>query len=377
MPLIIPDDFFDNEPDFTGDRIPVPSLDEIRIVPQTMSVLPLKCRSNFSRTFESISLASGKRFDINCRSHRCEKHRDKWSSRWGAIISEQIKTTPVSILVNLTTPQWVKPAEIARALEFFIKRFRLMYGKTRYLKVVEENKKHTMPHFHFLLICEEFEVPPMPQWFVNKQKRLNKKLSWPEPLFEDVKHLWTEALSYAKPNVYFNTKSRTGVVWCQPPQGKGERAAQYALGYITGQNQRARGKNEDVSDKWRGRKITFSKNFFDSKTSDIWAGLLKKWFGDKEPEDFGLVFNKGVPRNLRIEWLEKKSTVQTKQRLEIETGEIITELLNGIDVRYRLHLGLQFEANALPMPEPIIYPIYGYDYLAKDKLFEIDVGDTS
>jgi hypothetical protein len=372
--IVIPDDYFEYEPKFGVTKRPVPPLDEIRIVEPTKSISAVPCRSNFSRTFESISLTSGKRFDINCRSHRCEKHREKWASRWGAIISEQIVTTPVSILVNLTTPQWIKPSEISEALRFFIRRFRARYGKTRYLKVVEENKKHTQPHFHFLFICEELVIPPMPNWFIQKQKRLKKKLSWPEPLFEEIKHLWTEALSYAKPDVYFATKTRQSVIWCQPPQGRGERAAQYALGYITGQNQRARGKGEDVSDKWRGRKITFSKNFFDLKTSEIWAGLLQKWFGDKKPEDFGLVFKPGIPKDLRLQWLEKSSSTRTKTRLDLETGEIITQILDGIDVRYRLHLGLNFEANQIPRSEPIIYPIYGYDYLSKDKLFDIDTG---
>lgn len=375
MPALIPDDFFDKEPDFGPDRLKAGNpLEEIRIVQRTTSISPVLCRSNFSRTFETVSLKTGKRFDINCRSHRCEKHRDKWSSRWGAIISEQLQTKPVSLLVNLTTPQWVKPAEVSLALQWFIRRFRAFYGQTEYLKIVEENKKHTQPHFHFLFICSEISVKPMPQWFIDKQKDKKKKLSWPEDMFQHVKHLWTEALSYAKPNVYFRTKEKTGIVWLQPCIGKGERAAQYALGYITGQNQRAKGKNEDVSDKWQGRKITFSKGFFDIGTAEIWQGLLKKWFGDKELEDFGLVFKPGVPHDLRLQWLEKRTANQTRQALDIETGEIITEILGALDVRYRLHLGLHFEASLIPKAEPIIYPLYGYDYLSKDKLFEIDTG---
>lgn len=372
----IPDDYFENEPAPERDRLPVPTLEEIRIVPRTMSISNVPCRSSFSRTFQTVGLTSGQRFDINCRSHRCEKHRDKWASRWGAIISEQLQTKPVSLLVNLTTPQWVTHKEVARALEVFIKMFRAIYGKTEYLKVVEENKKHTQPHFHFLFICTEISVKPMPQWFIDKQKKLNKKLSWPEDMFQDVKQMWTEALSYAKPNVYFRTKDKTGIVWLQPCIGKGERAAQYALGYITGQNQRAKEKGEDVSDKWRGRKITFSKGFFDLKTGDIWAGLLKKWFGDKDPEFFGLVFNAGVPKDLRLEWLDKKSSTKVKTRLDFDTGEIITEILDTIDVRYRLHLGLNFEASKIitPYDNPPLPDKFGYDYLVTDKLFEIDIG---
>lgn len=370
MPLI-PQDFFEKEPDYTPDRVPVPPLDEIRIVAESQKSISV-CRSNFSRTFETISLTTGKRFDINCRSHRCPKHVQKWANRWGSIISEQIGITPVSLLINLTTPQWVSHTEIKVALEEFIKKIRAVYGKTRYLKVVEENKKHTQPHFHFLFIFEELVIPPMPQWFINEQKRRKKKLSWPEPMFEEIKYFWTEALCFSKPNIFFATKARTAVVWCQPPQGKGERAAQYALGYITGQNQKAKG--EEVSDKWRGRKITFSKNFFDEKTSVIWANLLKKWFGDKDPEDFGLVFKPGIPKDLRIQWLEKSSTSRTKTRLDLETGEIITELLNAIDVRYRLHLGMYFEADMIPRSPKIEFPKYGYDYLTRDKLFEIDIG---
>lgn len=388
--LLIPDDYFDPDP-----KAQSATLDEIRIVqqnPKTGNVTetirispgscianpnhthgPKECCSSFSRTFNTINLETGQKYDINCRSYRCQKHKQQWASKWGAIISEQISKTPVSLLVNLTTPRWLKAAEFSRAMQIFIRFFRAEYGQTRYVKVMEENKKHNLPHAHLLFICDDVTIPAITPEFRKKCEKKKKKLSWPYNMFAKIKEFWTDALKSAKPNLTIRTKDGTAIVWCQPPNGKGERAAQYALGYITGQNQE--GKNEEVSHKWRGRKITFSKNFFESPTKVIWQELLVRWFGEREKADYGLVFNPDCDWQMRLKWLEKQSSTKSKTVLDEETGELTMVVQSTVDPRYLLQLGMIFEGRnrSNDFAGPPDDPLYYYDYLAKDKLFELDV----
>lgn len=392
--LLIPDDFFDPEPparSATLDEIRIVELSAkstlaknptIRISSESCSVNPSHthksgdCCSSFSRTFNTISLSDGKKFDINCRSYRCEKHKQQWSSKWGAIISEQIAANPVTLLVNLTTPQWLNATEFSVAMRKFIRLFRSAFGKTEYVKVMEEAKSHLMPHAHLLFCCEDLVIPEKTKSHYDRCKREKKQLSWPYNLFESIKEFWTKALLFAKPNLVLRTKNKTAVVWCDKPMGRGERAAQYALGYITGQNQK--GKGEELSHNWRGRKITFSKGFFDKPTRIIWQELLTKWFGEREKVDYGLVFSPTADRQMRLKWLEKSSSTKTKTILDEQTGELSVVIQSTVDPRYLLQLGMIYEGhnrhNDFTGPEA--EKIYGYDYLSKDKLFEIDIGGT-
>jgi hypothetical protein len=388
--ILIPDDYFEPEPQARS-----ASLDEIRIVQQNVksTLAPDRtiristgdtCRSNpnhehkageccssFSRAFHTINLATGEKHDINCRSYRCERHKGKWAARYGAILSDNISRNPVSLLVNLTTPQWLRHSEFSRALQLFIRYFRADFGKTEYVKIMEENKKHNLPHAHLLFCCEDLKIPEMTQEFIKKCKKRKKKLSWPFNIFSKIKEYWTRAIKSARPGIKIRTKDGTAIVWCQPPQGKGERAAQYALGYITGQNQK--GKNEEVSHRWRGRKITYSKGFFDKPTKIIWQELLTKWFGSREIADYGLVFNPDCPKEMRIKWLEKHSVSRSKREVDFDTGEISIVVQNQNDPRYLLQLGMIYEGHNRPVgPKKEPDPLYFYDYLSKDKLFEVE-----
>lgn len=389
--LLIPDDYFETEPQAHS-----AALDEIRLAQHNVkNTLVLdanristgtcfansmhthktgECCSSFSRTFNTINLVNGKKFDINCRSYRCERHKQQWSSKNGAIISEQIKTTPVTLLVNLTTPKWLNSTEFSLALQLFMRYFRDEFGSTEYVKIMEENKKHNLPHSHMLLCCHDLIIPEKTKEYYDRCKKAKKQLSWPYDVFEAIKGFWTKALKTAKPGIVFNTKKKTAVVWCDKPMGNGERAAQYALGYITGQNQKAKG--EELSFKWRGRKLTYSKHFFDRPTKVIWKELLTRWFGELEQVDYGLVFNEAAGRAIRLKWLEKKTSVRTKTILDYESGELSVVVQSTLDPRYLLQLGMIFEGarrkNDFEGPPPD--PLYYYDYLSSDKLFEIDTG---
>lgn len=230
------------------------------------------CRSEFSRLFHAISIKSGEIFDINCRSWRCPKHREKWGRKWSMTIGEQLKITPVTLLINLTTAEMVSNEQVVEALRFFIKRFRDYFGPTQYIKVVEYNKRHTQPHFHLLVICEDLKIKLLPKRFTTKWGR---KLSFPFSVYTVIEYFWQEALNYACPD-----KRPTTVVWCQPPSNSAA-AASYAVGYITGKSQ----KNEEPDSSWRGRKLSYSKKFFHIPASQIWQELLEQLFPERDPDD--------------------------------------------------------------------------------------------
>lgn len=230
------------------------------------------CRSEFSRIFHSVSIKTGKEFDINCHSWRCPKHREKWGRKWSTTIGEQLKVTPVTLLVNLTTSEMVSHEQAATALRFFFRRFRNQFGKTEYVKVVEYNKKHTQPHFHLLFICDELKIPELPKFYTTKE---GKKLSFPEDVWAVILDFWAEALDFAAP-----LNRPTFEVWCQPPVNS-QAAASYAVGYITGKSQ----KNEEPDATWRGRKLSYSRGFFYIPASQIWSDFLAQLFPDKDPED--------------------------------------------------------------------------------------------
>src|SRR5688572_21743583 len=171
-----------------GGQLP---LDNIRLVERP-------CRSAFSRLFNAVNIPTGEIYDINCKSWRCEQHREKWGRKWAAIIADQVQYTPVTLLVNLTTAEMIDFQDLANALRKFIKEFRAEFGPTEYLKTVEYNKGHTQPHFHMLLVCPELEIPPMPDWFreLNKERKKNNEgaLSWPADLFDFIRERWKAAL---------------------------------------------------------------------------------------------------------------------------------------------------------------------------------------
>jgi len=260
------------------------SLDNKRIVEH--STPEALCRSEFSRYFEAVNIYTGAIYDINCRSHRCPKHRLAWGKKWGSTIGAQLEVTPATLLVNLTTAEQTTWQEIEKALRAYIRRFRNKYGETEYVKVVEMNKGHTQPHFHLIFVCKELKIPPKTPEFLAREaaeklkpKKDQKSLSWPEDVWQFSCEAWEKSLKSACPG-----KRPATVTWCQPPDGAGSKAANYAVGYITGK--RADEKGEELDESWSGRKLTYSKGFFTTRPADIWQALLKRWFGEPEPTRF-------------------------------------------------------------------------------------------
>jgi hypothetical protein len=245
------------------------ALDNIRLVDS--GVL---CRSKFARLFYSLSIKSGECFDINCKSWRCKKHRLKWGYKWHHILSERLKEVNITLLVNLTTAEFTNHEIIHKALRRFFWLFRAEFGPTEYLRVTEYNKNHTQPHFHLLLSCPGLEIAPMPEKF---RKGDDKGLSFPDNIYRFIQKTWGDCLDYFAPE-----KNRTIIVWCQPP-GNSTASARYAVNYITGKN--AKDKNEEPDQTWRGRKLCYSKNFFEKPASQLWLDYLAATFGPPDPDD--------------------------------------------------------------------------------------------
>jgi hypothetical protein len=209
---------------------------------------------------------------------------------------ERLKEIEITLLVNLTTSEMYTHDEIHRALRRFMWRFRQAWGPTEYLRVTEYNKKHTQPHFHFLFYCPDVKFPPMPAKFREKDF---KNLSYPENVYTWIMQEWGDALDYIAPG-----KNRTSVVWCQPP-GDSVAAGKYAVNYVTGKNKNpGKDKNEEPDATWRGRKLCYSKKFFDKPASQIYLEFLIAKYGEPDPTD-------------RFFWLPNDS-----ERLQGETPEM-------------------------------------------------------
>lgn len=281
------------------------ALDQLRIVEQRPDI---PCKSEYVRYFSSLELTSGQKFGLNCRSWRCERCRAAWGRKWSEIIVEQLLYTEPTLLVNLTTAEMIDHEILQNALRRFIKAWRRAFGSTEYVKVVEYNKRHTQPHFHLIFICKDYVPERLPDWWYKLSQNQQRAYSWPEDTWDFISGMWREALNFYAPDL-----KPTIITWCQPPQNN-QACARYAIGHITGKNRTD--KNEEPDSSWKGRKLTYSENFFTSPTGKIWARILERWFPDR-PKDpvFGLLVNteecekNGIPLHLL--------TPQVKQKLSL------------------------------------------------------------
>jgi hypothetical protein len=234
------------------------------------------CRSKFARLFNSVQIKTGAVCEINCKSWRCKRHRLLWGYKWHRILEDRLKELRITLLVNLTTAEFVDHEVIHKALRRFMRLWRDHFGATEYIRMTEYNKNHTQPHFHFLVSCPSLKFAPMPGKFRTKEGR---KLSYPENVFYWISQTWGDCLEYFAP-----AAKRTTVVWCQPPASAAA-SAKYAVNYITGKN--SEDKDEEPDDTWGGRKVCYSKGFFEPEkpAMQIWRDYLVKKFGVPDPDD--------------------------------------------------------------------------------------------
>lgn len=243
------------------------------------------CKSLFSRVFSALNVETGQKFDINCGSWRCPVHRKQWGKKWGAIVAKACENHPNLLLVNLTTAGMCDNKQIATALRSFIRKMRNAYGWLEYIKVVEYNKKHTQPHFHLIISFETWKWGKQPGQIADKE-------SWPEPLHNSIKEFWQASLKSAAPHVPLSW-----VTWCQQPKGDSPAAAaKYAVKYAVAENDKAKEKNEEPDETWKGRKITFSKGFLFQSAKQIWNDILDVWFPDRHKNQgpTALIFNDNI-----------------------------------------------------------------------------------
>lgn len=303
-----------------------------------------ECRSVFCQKTVAFNPLTGTITDLNCKSWRCDKCRKKWGWRWRSIIARQLKLTPISLLLNLTTAEMTDNQTIEDALRWFFRRARKILGRIEYIKVVEYNKNHTQPHFHFLLYLPDYYIPPKPQnW--------EKHLSFPENTFWQLKELWTQALQFAAPD-----KKDTTVIWLQPPDNA-EAASYYAVGYIVGDNNE--GKNEEPDETWLGRKLTYSRNFFHKPTGEIWLDILEEKFGkpDFQPK---LLIPKDIDEYLTDgNWRYYPKKVRRHYAIYLELKRKLSLAQNKDDI-----IAKEFDYCGLPL-----FPTFRFVLFADKKTF--------
>jgi hypothetical protein len=206
--------------------------------------------------------------------------------------------------VNLTTKEATDNITIEKAIRKFNVYFREYTGGYEYIKVVEYNRAQTQPHFHLIVCFDTLVIPEMKSYH-------DKALSFPENIYWKIQEFWILALTRSG-------GALAPVVWCQPPKGIKEdmritdRAATYAVGYVTGKSGQGEG-TETPNETWRGRRITYSKKFFKEFTAaEIWKNKLIEWFGEKDPASFMPIIKPElwdigeVPAETRIEILDMR-----------------------------------------------------------------------
>jgi len=241
------------------------------------------CRSTFARTHYLYNPVTREVLPLNCKSWRCPLHQKSWLHKWRAIASFELKSHPVDRLATLTCASECSPEQLVLAKQLLFRELRKEYGKIDYFSVLEFTTKSRLPHLHLLLRCD----------YIN-QRILSRK--------------WLKSTTAAgiKPSP---------IVYIEKPRSQSG-SALYALKYALSGAE----KDQAIPDSWRGRKITYSKEFFHASTSSIWQEVLRTWLGDKysaDKSDWHLLPDiPPIPRSLLI---------STSDGLYISraTGEII------------------------------------------------------
>jgi hypothetical protein len=201
------------------------------------------CISPWAAGHAMLNIATGEVREINCKSWKCPKHRSKWVHRWKTVVSRETELTPVDRLITLTLASTCTPAQLARAKQLLFRALRRKYGQFEYLAVLEFTSRTRLPHLHIL--ARSLFIP---------QRELS--------------HLWKKSSTSAgiKPSP---------VVYIEAPRSQAA-AAVYAVSYaLDGYN-----KKQDIPMDWKGRKITYSRHFFEAKSARRhWLDWIEETFG--------------------------------------------------------------------------------------------------
>lgn len=203
------------------------------------------CYQHYNRTHLLFNPVSRETIEINCKSWRCPKHQVSWLFRWQTVVTRELAYNPVNKWITLTCASKAEPAQLNLARQIFARDWRENYGDYAYLAVLEFTSETRLPHMHILA----------------RGKYVYQKV---------VSGMWKTASAKAGIRA-------SPVVDIRSPRSQ-DRTARYALKYALNGAE----KGQAIPMDWRGRKITYSKNFFQYCTAkEHWQSYLLEKFGDR------------------------------------------------------------------------------------------------
>lgn len=201
------------------------------------------CRSKYAREHFLLNRATGEVREINCKSPRCPRHAGKWVWKWQQIVSRETEFNPVDRIITLTCASHCEPAQLNLARQLLFRKIRKEFD-FEYFSVLEFTSRTRLPHLHILARCNY-----IPQ--------------------ASLSELWRSATQSAR-------ITPSPVVYIQRPYSQ-KAASIYVLSYVLS----GRDKHQDIPDTWRGRKVSYSKNFFrEATTREHWIRAIEAHFGE-------------------------------------------------------------------------------------------------
>jgi hypothetical protein len=232
------------------------------------------CRSEYAKAHYLINRITGEKIAINCKSWRCPVHKKNWLQKWRAVCSWQLEQKPVDRLATLTTAERCNPADLALARQYLFADLRSFYGSIEYFAVLEFTTKTRLPHLHLLLYGCYIE-----------QAHLSG--------------LWFKA-------THFTGIKPAYIVYVEKPRSQNG-SALYALKYAINPDK----DNQDIPEDWRGRKVTYSDNFFSKPVAAIWKELLTQWLEKK-----------GISASESGSWYVAKELSELEETFLTECGKV-------------------------------------------------------
>lgn len=225
----------------------------------------LLCRSSWVQSHFLLDKNSGQVAEINCKSWRCPKHQHSWKHKWQTVLTRDLALKPVDRLVTLTCASKATADQLVAARRSLCRDLRTLNGPFEYFSVLEFTSKSRLPHMHMLVrgvYIDHWELSCL--WEI-ASVRAGFKRSY---------------ITYIE-----KPRSQTG-------------SAHYALKYALSGAE----KDQSIPDDWEGRKITYSKNFFQKTVKVHWKEYITEFFGPPDPDatwvrraEFGRESNEGQP----------------------------------------------------------------------------------
>lgn len=226
---------------------------------------PILCRSAWAQSHYLIDLSTGQTSEINCKSWRCPKHQHSWKHKWQTVLTRDLALKPVDRLVTLTCASKATCEQLVAARRSLCRDLRRLNGPFEYFSVLEFTTKSRLPHMHMLVRGVYIE-----HW--------------------ELSCLWEIASIRAG-------FKRSYITYIEKPRSQ-TGSAHYALKYALSGAE----KDQSIPDDWRGRKITYSKGFFQKRVEDHWREYIEEFFGPPDPDQnwvkraqFGRESNNGEP----------------------------------------------------------------------------------